>query len=213
MPIVEFGEKLQTGNSPFSKLKSKGEQIQFRLLGAPFIEGKHFFELEDGWDIQPCNRVNGEGKCDHCDIYWSIIGKAKKTGDKTILKQAEKEAKPYQNSISVYYPVIDRNTGKFAVFQTTPGVRKEIEAEYEVGTKVLDIDWIVLRTENPGSSYYKVSKVDSADTSPLTSDELEEVGRFKTIDLADFVGGAFDGDSGVAFEANSEVLADENPEV
>src|SRR5690606_3687535 len=124
----------------------------------------------------------------------------------------KKEAKPYQNSISVYYPVLDRTTGQFVVFQTKPSVRKEIEAEYAMGTKVLEIDWIVMRTENPGSGYYKVSKVDSADTKPLTEEELAEVERFKSIDLADFVNGAFDGESGVAFEANSEILEDENPE-
>lgn len=211
MPMVGFGETFSTGNSPFSKLKSQGEKIQFRLLGAPFIEGKHFFETADGWDIQPCPRVNSNSKCDHCDVYWSIMGKARKSGDKTVLKQAEKEAKPYQNSISVYYPVIDREKEKLVIFQTTPGVRKQIEEEYALGTKVLDIDWVVMRTETPGS-YYRLSKVDSADTKKLTPGELEEVERFKTIDLAQYVGGAYDAESGVAFESNSEVL-DEEPEV
>lgn len=210
MPYAEFGEKLSFGGgSPFFKLKSKGDKLRFRLLGAPFIEGKHFFKLEDGsWDIQPCPRVNEGKECPHCKIFFSIIMKAKKTGDKTIMEQAKKEANPYKNSISVYFPVLDRETEEFKVFQSSISVRNKIEDEVALGTKVLDVDFIVLRTENPGSDYYKLSRVDSADIRPLTAKEQSEVERFKATNLADIVAGVPD-EAGVAFEANSEVVEED----
>lgn len=209
MPYAEFGEKLSFGGgSTFFKLKSKGDKLRFRLLGAPFIEGKHFFKLEDGsWDIQPCPRVNESSKCPHCDIYFSIIMKAKKTGDKTVMEQARKEAAPYKNSIAVYFPVLDRETEEFKIFQSSISVRNKIEDEVALGTKVLDVDFIVLRTENPGTDYYKLSRVDSSDTKKLSANEKAEVERFKTINLADIVAGVPD-EAGVAFEANSEVAED-----
>lgn len=207
MPYAEYGEKLSFGGgSPFHKLKSKGDKLRFRLLGAPFIEGKHFFKLDDGsWDIQPCSRINDGSKCPHCDIYFSIIMKAKKTGDKTLMEQAKKEAEPFKNSIAVYFPVLDREDETFKVFQSSISVRNKIEDEVSLGTKVLDVDFIVLRTENPGSDYYKLSRVDSADTKPLSDKEKDEIARYKTMDLSDIVAGVPD-DAGVAIEANSEVV-------
>lgn len=211
MPYADFGEKLSfSAGSQFFKLKSKGDKLRFRLLGAPFIEGKHFTELPDGsWDIQPCPRVNENSKCDTCNKYFSIIMKAKKTGDKTLMEQAKKEAKPYQNSVAAYFPVINRDTQEFVVFQSTVGVRTKIEDEIALGKKVLEIDLVVLRTETPGSEYYKLSPVDSADTLPLTEKELSEVERYKTIDLSEMVAGAADDDSSLAIEANSEVVDEE----
>lgn len=210
MPYAQFGEKLSFGGgSPFFKLKSKGDKLRFRLLGAPFIEGKHFFKLEDGsWDIQPCVRINENGKCPHCAAYFSIIMKAKKTGDKTLMEQAKKEAAPFKNSISAYFPVLDRDTEEFKVFQGGISIRNKIEDEVALGTKVLAVDFIVLRTENPGSDYYKLSRVDSGDTKPLTDKEKAEIERYKTLDLADIVAGVQD-EAGVAFEANSEIVEED----
>lgn len=205
MPYADFGEKVSFNSSQFLKLKSKNDKVRFRILGRPFIDGKHFFKLNDGtWEIEPCVRVNEKSKCPHCDTYFSIIMKAKKTGDKTIIEAAKKEAKPFQNTISVYFPIINRDTEEFAVLQTTMGVRDEIEAEAAAGTKVLEADFVVLRTETPGK-YYRVSKVDSADTKPLSDKELQGVEHFKTIKLDELVSGTADDESAVAIEANSEV--------
>lgn len=206
MPIVNFGDKLPFGGSQYLKLKSKGDLVHFRLLGAPFIEGKHFFKDAggDGWDIQPCVRVNDKAECEYCKIYFKMIAKAKKTGDKKLIEKAKKEAKSYQSSISVYYPVIDRTTEQFVIFQTTLGVRNSIEAEVKLGTKVLKVDFKVLRTETPGESYYKLSRVDSADTKRLTEKEKDAVLYFDTVNMIELVSGSPD-ESGVSAEANTEV--------
>lgn len=139
--------------------------------------------------------------------------KAKKTGDKTLIEQSKKEAKPYQNSVFVYFPVINRETQEFTIFQTTMSVRNKFEDEISLGKKVLEMDWIVLRTETPGSEYYKLSPVDSADTKPLTEKELAEVERYKSMDLAEIVAGAADDESNLAIEANSEIVEELAEEV
>ena len=213
MPYADFGEKVNFNSSQFLKLKSKNDSLRFRILGIPYIDGKHFTKTpDDKWDIQPCERVNSHGKCEMCSKFFSIIMKAKKTGDKTLIEQAKKEAEPYKCTVSVYYPVINRETEEFGVFQTTMGVREEIEAEAALGTKVLESDFTVLRTEVPGK-YYRFSKVDSADTKPLSEKELAAVEHFKTIKLDEIVNGSADDESGVAVEANSEVVEDYAEEI
>lgn len=207
MPQVGFGEKLQTGGSQFFKLEAKGDSLHFRLLDAPFIEGKHFFQTDDGWDIQPCPRINEGQECEHCKKFFSFYRKAKKETDKTLVAQLKKEGDYWKPSTFVYYPVINRETHEFTLFQTTVGVRTQIEDEYKLGTKVLDVDFKVMRTENPGS-YYKVSRVDSAETEPLNEEELQAVETYKQTNIADLVNGRYDEDSGTAFESNSEVQED-----
>jgi hypothetical protein len=209
MPQVGFGEKLQKGGNQFLKLESKGDKVRIRLLDAPFIEGKHFFQTDDGWDIQACPRINEGGKCEHCDKFFSFLRKAKKETDKTLIAQIRKEADYWKPSTFVYYPVIDRMTAAFAVFQTTVGVREQIEAEYAVGVKVLEVDFMVLRTEVPGASYYKVSRVDSAETTPLLETEVQAIEEYKAMDLSQLVNGRYDEDSGTAFESNSETVEED----
>lgn len=210
MPQVGFGEKLNSGGSQFFKLESKGDRLQFRLLDAPFVEGKHFFQDDDGgWDIQPCPRINDGDKCPHCDKFFALKRQVKKESDKTIIAQLNKEADYWKPSTFVYYPVINRETGEFTVFQTTVGVRQQIEDEYALGVKVLDVDFIALRTETPGSGYYKVSRVDSAETKALTDAEKQVVEDYKNMDLSELVNGRYDGESGTAVEANSEVVEDD----
>lgn len=208
MPSLAFGQKLQTGFSQFTKLKDKGDKLRFRLLDAPFVEGKHFFKLQDGsWEVVPCVRINDGQKCVHCDTYFSMIANAKKSGDKTVLEQAKQEARQFQCAVVVYYPVIDRETEEFKLFQTTLGVRGKIEAEFELGTKVLDVDFIVLNTGGVGKDRYMLTKADSADTKPLTSKELEAKSKYKTMDLSEMIMGSKD-ESGIAAEANVETDID-----
>lgn len=209
MPMANFGEKLNfSSNKKFFKLQSKGDKLRFRLLGAPFIEGKHFFELAEGWDIQQCPRVNEKQHCEHCDKYFSILSKAKKTGDKTLIEQAKKESQPWQSRVFVYYPVIDRLEAEFKIFQTTLGVRTKIESEHEMGTNLLRSDFVVMRTEQPGAAYYSLSKVDSADSTPLLPEEEKIIEEYKTMDLTELVNGSKDENSGITIDENSEVRAD-----
>jgi hypothetical protein len=211
MPQVGFGEKLQTGGNQFLKLTGKGDKVRVRLLDAPFIEGKHFFQDDAGeWDIQGCPRVNDGQKCEHCDKFFALKRKIKKESDKTIIAQINKEADYWKPSTFVYYPVIDRMNAVFAIFQTTVGVREQIEAEYSLGVKVLDVDFNILRTETPGSGYYKVSRVDSADTTPLFPSEVEAVATYKTMNLSELINGRYDENSGTAVEANTTVVEDDS---
>jgi hypothetical protein len=204
MPYVDYGTPFDQGNSQFFKLKSKGDKLQFRLLGAPFVEGKHFFETADGWDIQDCPRINDKAECEHCNKYFSIIAKAKKTGDESMLKQARKEAEKYKCSVSFYFPVLDRNAEKFRIFKSAQSVRAKIETEVEMGTKVLEVDFIVMRTEQPGTNYYSLTRVDSAQTKKLTEDEKLEVEKYKSINLEELISGSRE-EGSIAVEANSEV--------
>lgn len=204
MPFADFGENISFGVHQYLKLKDKKDKVQFRILGKPYFEGKHFMKDDKGnWDVKPCPRVDENAECDLCKTYFSIIAAGKKTNDKTLMEQAKKEAKPFQNAVSVYYPIINRETGEYAVFQTTWGVRNMLEAEVELGVKVMKVDWIVLRTEVPGS-YYKLSRVDSAETKALTKEEKEIVKQYKDGHLAEAIGGTAD-EAGVAVEANSEI--------
>ena len=206
-PVVSFGQKFSTGNSLIVKIKEKSDKLQFRLLGPCFIEGKHFFKTPSGdWDIQPCPRINDGTNCGYCARYFSTIAKAKKTEDKTLIEQAKKEARPFQNSVMVYYPVIDRNSQEFKIFQTTMGMRAKIESEVELGKDVLKIDYIALNTGLVGKDKYTLSPVDSSETNPLTEKELEAAARYKTTKLSDLIGGTLDEDSGVAQEANTEII-------
>lgn len=206
MPYNEFGTKFSSGNSKFTTLKSKGDKIRFRLLGAPYVSGKHFEEMEDDkWNITPCPRINDRGVCEMCNKYFEIMAKAKKTDDKKIIEQAKKDARKYAVSISFYFPVIDRTTAEFTIFQSKMSVKNKIDAKLEAGVKIFDVDFVVVRTEIPGSEYYSLDKVDSSDTPPLSEEELEEVEKYKKMDLSAIIMGTKDDDGAIAVESNVEV--------
>lgn len=206
-PVVNFGEKMPGQRKSYLKLDSKGDKVHIRLLGAPFIEGKHFLTKEDGsWDIKPCPRINEGEECPICEQYFALMAEIKKEPDEATVKQLKKDARSFNASVFVYYPVIDRETEQFAVFQSKASVRNAIEDEFAMGTKVLDVDFLVVRTETPGPNYYKVNRLDSADTKALTKKEKEEAKKYDPDTFAQSVGGRRDEDSGVAIEENSEVV-------
>lgn len=203
MPYADFGEDVNFSTSRFTKLKSKGDKVKFRVIGAPFYDGKHFLKDEAGdWDIRPCVRINEGSECEFCEKFFKAHAKVKKQNIEG--KEARKLTDPWSASVSFYFPIINRDTGKFEVFQTTKGVRDGIEAEIELGTKVLDRDLVVLRTEVPGS-YYKLSVVDSADTKKLTKEEKAEAKKAKDTNLSEFVHGKED-EAGVSAEANTDIV-------
>lgn len=187
MPTANFGESVDFSASRFTKLKSKGDKIQFRILDAPFYDGKHFLKDGDEWDVQPCPRINEGAECEYCEKFFKAHREAKKDG----LSQDDtrKLTDPWKPSISFYFPVLNRDTEKFEVFQTTKSVRDAIETEREMGTNVLTTDFVVLRTEKPGSGYYKVSTVDSSKTKDLSPKEVEEAEKGLEIGLEDYVHG------------------------
>lgn len=205
MPINALGSEFKTSNSQFFSLKDKGDKIRFRLLGAPYVDGKHFSQNTDGsWVVTPCPRINDKSECETCNKYFEIIMKAKKTGDKTTIDQAKNDARKYSPGISFYFPVINRETMEFTVFNSRKSVKDAIDAELALGTKVLNVDWIVTRTEMPGK-YYNTKVVDSSDTPPLTEEEELEVAKYKKMDLSSIIMGTKDEESAIAVEANVEV--------
>ena len=190
MPVAEFGEKISFSVSKFTKLKSKGDKLRFRILGKPFYDGKHFMEdsnSESGWKVLPCPRINEGGECEICEMFFAAHKSAKKEGlSKT---ETQKLTSPFKPAVNFYFPVLNRDSQEFEIFQTTQGVRNQIESQIELGTKVLERDLIVLRTETPGSGYYSLNVVDSADTEPLTEKEEAEAVKGKEANLEDYVNG------------------------
>lgn len=186
MPYADYGESIDMGTSKFTKLKSKGDKIRFRLLGKPFYDGKHFMQDDGEWDIKSCPRINEGGKCDICDMFF----KAHKDGKKQGLSKddIDKMTKDFKASVSFYFPVVNRETEMFEIFQTTIGVRNQLETEKEMGVNLLESDFVVMRTEIPGS-YYKLSKVDSSDVNELSEKELAAVEEYEKVNLEEYING------------------------
>jgi hypothetical protein len=198
MPYVQFGEDLNFSNNKFTKLKKAGEKIRFRILGTAFYEGKHFIKGEDDkWKIFPCLRINQKEECEYCKTYFQTLDKAAefKDTDEKLFKEGKKEAEKFKAAIMVYYPIINRDTEQFQIFQTGMGTRKKIEAEVAMEIPVLERDYIVIRTEEPGANYYTLSRVDSADSKPLTTKEKEQIKLFKETNLEKIITGVKDEES------------------
>jgi hypothetical protein len=206
MPYSQWGEPANDFTSQFFSLKHKGDKIQFRLLGVPYKDGRHFVQNPDeSWTVTPCSRINDKGECNSCNQYMEMVGKANRTGDKKLIDQAKKDARKYKVTISFYFPVISREEAKFIIFKSVPSIKDKFEDEIKMGSDVMKSDWIVMRTEKPGSDYYTLKHVDSSDTPPLTDDELKEVERYKKTDLSQIVSGSKDDEGDLAAEANVEV--------
>lgn len=194
MPTAEYGEKLSFSASKFTKLKSKGDKIQFRILGKPFYDGKHFMEdpsSDSGWDVKPCPRINDGAECEVCEMFFAAHKSAKK--ESLNKKETDKLTSTFKPSISFYYPVLNRNTKVFEVFQTTQGVRNAIEAKLELNEKLLDRDLIVARTEVPGN-YYSLDVVDSSETEDFTATEAAEAEKGSETSMEDYVNGQEEGE-------------------
>ncbi len=212
MPVVEFGEKLSTGTRDIVRLKETGSSIQFRLLGAAVAEGNHFFQTDNGWEVIPCQRINKGEYCEHCAKIFNLIDEipAEIKADKEEFNKERNRIKnanrPLVVAISYNFPVIDRDTHQFAVFQATPGIRTQIEAQHALGVKVLEVDFKAKNTGLTGRDKYVLSRVDSADTQPLSEAEKKIQADFDFDKFVARIEGSPDEDSGVAFEANSETI-------
>ena len=208
MPYLNPGDKLNSGFSQFHKLKDVGEKLRFRIMGIPFVEGKHFFQSPEGWDVKGCVRINDGVECQFCNVYFEAIKKAKKSGDDKQVATVKDDSKmrPYKCSLIVYYPILNRNESKFEILQTTMGIRDEIESEATMGTDTTKVDFNLLVTAAPGKGRYKLSKVDSSDTPPLSAEELQEVEKGKKVKLDEIVAGSADADSEVAQQNDTVTL-------
>lgn len=200
-PYADFGEEISFSSKLIIKLKEKGDKLHFRIIDKPYYDGKHFLRNADGtWNVVGCPRINDGGECDYCREYFKIKAKEAKETDTTLKKQLDKQAQKYSVGISFYYPVINREDESLHIFQTTMGMRGKIEAEAELGTKILTVDFIALNTGGVGKDKYALSKLDSAETKDLTVKEISEVERYHTLNLAELVGGRPDDEGGVAEE-------------
>lgn len=190
MPTAQWGDKETFSASKFIKLKSKGDKLQFKILGNYHFDGKHFMgEMKNGkWEgeVKDCPRINDKAECETCEMFFAAHRSAKK--DNLTKQETEKLVNPFKPSISYYFPVLNRTTEQFEVFQTTPGVKNAIDAKLELNPKVLERDLIVMRTEIPGN-YYSLDVVDSADTRELSAKEVEESKKGSEVNMKDFVKG------------------------
>lgn len=190
MPTAEWGDKQSFSASEFTKLKSKGDKIQFRILGKYHYDGKHFMEdstSDSGWDVKPCPRINDGAECEICEMFFAAHRSAKKEGlDR---KKTDKLTNPFKPAIAYYFPVLNRETEKFEVFQTTIGVKNQIDGKLELNPKNLERDLIVVRTEIPGSGYYSLDVVDSADAKDLSDKEKDEMKKGQSANMEDYVNG------------------------
>jgi hypothetical protein len=207
MPTADFGQEVKIGSSNlFVSLKKKDETIKFRILAAPYYDGMHFIKKGDKeWDRIACTRVNEGSPCGYCEQYFDILNGVKNKEDKKAMDEAHKLADPYKATVTFYYPIINRDTQEFQIFKTRKSVRDEIEVKAKNGTKVLERDFIVTRTERPGAGYYSVDTVDSSDSIPLTALELEAREKFKEKSLESYIYGSKDENSAVAVEESNTV--------
>lgn len=173
---IGFGEKTKfEQNTDVFSLKNKGEKVTVRFLDAPFYDAKHFMKTPEGWQVTECPRIMSEEFCENCDKFFHAAKelkklKAQESSDKKLIKNLEEEKRLYKNTISFYYPVMKRDTEQFALFKTSLMVRIAVDEEFNNGIVVTENDYIVTRTEKPGS-YYSLTRLPEKDVKPFTEKE------------------------------------------
>lgn len=188
MPYASFGQKISFGNDIYCQLKAKGDKVHFRFLDKPYYDGKHFLKFSDGsFNVVDCNRINKNEECAECNHYYELMKQAKANPAEE--KKLKEEAKAFRSKITFYFPILDRDKKLFRILQTTSGVRAKVESDIDDGIKVLEKDYVLTRTEEPGADYYKLNRLDSADTKPLDSVEQNEITKSKQVTLSELIGG------------------------
>lgn len=200
MPVqpLGFGQKLPSSGNTFLRLKTKGEQVQFKIAQEPVYDGKHFMQLSDPetgevrWDVTECPRIAEGEECQYCEQYFELMAMIKKfkkaedvDDDHPEVKRMKQDARKYAVSIQHYFPILNRNDGKFAILQITNGVKNKFNAQFENGIDVMSKEWILRNTGSASPvERYALSLVDSADVKPLTDEETEEFEKAKNYDLS-----------------------------
>lgn len=192
MPVTFLGAKIKPidGGSgvPIVKLSARGETLHFRLADINYgFDGKHFLKDEYGSTVVPCQRIMAGETCKYCEEYFSYKKKIKelKTAgrDQVSLQKLVEMARRNSPSINFYFPVLDRRAVAGRILQTKLSVRLQLEDEVRRGIKVLNFDYLLERTEKPGSDYYKLTRFDSADTKPLSDEEKSIIEELQALDL------------------------------
>lgn len=190
MQTLSFDQDIPSRGNTYLRVKQKGDKIQFRLAKDPAFVGKHFIEKEAGWDVLPCPRINSQDECEMCDMFFAAKAELKKLeelkdpADADKIKGLKNEARKYGCSIAFYFPILNRDTGKMGILQTTGGVRNKIKAQHEAGVNVFEREWILRNTgsANPGE-IYSLIPVDSADVHDFTEEEVVEYQKAKDFDM------------------------------
>lgn len=206
---LAFGQKLPGSSTDYLRVKISGEKVQFRIGQEPVFIGKHFMQEvgEDGslkWNIFECPRMMENGECETCDQFFELMAMVKKfkaaekvDDNHPEVKRMKEDARKFAVTIEVYLPILNRNDGKFAILQTTNGVKNKWEAMFADGVDVMAKEWVLRNTGSKvPSERYSLSMVDSADVKPLTPEEEDEFKKAKTYDLSSIssVGGNRDSD-------------------
>lgn len=163
MPKLSFGENIPSGGGRFVSLNQQGDTITFRIAGEPHFEFLHWMDSEDGSKKErtDCVRLNNpdEGlECPLCDA-----------GDRAKSK--------------FYYPILNRDTERAAIFRTSASVHIAIDSEFRDGIDVFKYDYKVTRVggEDP-NKYYRVTRL--PEPKALSDDEKLELEKAKEIDVA-----------------------------
>lgn len=183
---LSFGEDMPSSGNMYLRVKQKGDKVQFRIAQNPSYIGKHFLKKEEGWDVPSCPRINQQEECLNCEEYFKLMAEAKKFADTDKKKSEEfkKSARAFQPSTTFYFPILNRETGKFAVLQTTMGVRNKLNEFHESGVDVFKKEFVLRNTgsESP-RDLYSLTIVDSADTEDLTEEEEIELINAQAYDM------------------------------
>lgn len=212
MPHADFGETLSFNSSLWVQLKAKGDSVHFRLIGKPFYDGVHLFKSSGGWLREDCPRINSGSKCSKCEIFFEKKALEKAETDPIKKKSLEEDARVYQAKITFYYPILNRRDHKFQVLKTTMGVRTKIENDAAAGVKIMERDFVLTRTENAGSDYYSLTRLDSADTLPISDVEREQIEKGKSTNIESLVTGS-QPDDGTAVAEQADTIHIEKPRV
>jgi hypothetical protein len=215
MKVNPIGTPTPRSGGQFLRMKQAGDKITFRIAQEPVFEGKHFMQAEDGsWTVTSCPRINDNDQCDLCDKFFSIKAdekKAKEIKDEASAKLLGKEARKYAPSTAYYFAILNRDTGKMGVLQTTMGVKNEMDKKAGDGVKVFDRDWVL---RNTGSSspkdLYSLTPVDSSETKKIEGDEIVEFEKALNYDMLKINSGSTAPDT--IAETAEEALSDEQAE-
>lgn len=192
MPSANVGEVTSLDRKGvFIKLKTKDEKFRIRFASLQYqYEGKHIIKNDQGkWDVSDCPRINEENPCEICQKAFDIKKELKGVTDENIKKAIHEKARPFEPKITFYYAVLDRDLSMAKVLETTTSIRIKLETKMRNGEKILNYDYIITRTENPGAEYYALDRVDSAETVALSEKEINELELAKNFDLEKITGG------------------------
>lgn len=188
MKINPIGTPLPSSGGQFLRMKKAGDKVQFRIAQEPVFEGKHFTPIEGGkWKVTSCARINDGDQCELCEIFFAGMAEAKKYEE----AENKEKATACKNSIPkgckpsyiYYFPILNRDTGKMAILQTTIGVKNRLDAEATNGVKVFDRDWVLSNTGKSKKDLYALSVVDSSETKEIEGEELAEFTKALNYDM------------------------------